>query len=261
MRPVHAVDVVVVAGIDEIVELLAVVDAVLDEDEAVLPHHHGVGGAVDHQEFAFELVGLVFEAAQLVAFGVLFGSVHVTLAVHDFVILPIQHGTACHAYLKHLRVVDFQRGRHEAAIAPAVAADAVGVDVGQGLQPFDAHHLVAHLKLTALAVDALFKSLATVGGATVIEGENEEAFLGKVVEVDACTSRPFIGDELGMRATVNIYHDGIFLRSVEVIRLDGCRASVRLRLSACRWWSRRCCNLSVGSQLGVDVSQTCRWHP
>ena len=53
MCPVHAVDVVVVAGIDEIVELLAVVDAVLDEDEAVLSHHHGVGGAVDHQELAF----------------------------------------------------------------------------------------------------------------------------------------------------------------------------------------------------------------
>ena len=49
MRPVHAVDVVVVARIDEVIELLAVVDAVLDEDEAVLPHHHGVGGAVDHQ--------------------------------------------------------------------------------------------------------------------------------------------------------------------------------------------------------------------
>ena len=53
MRPVHAVDIVVVAGIDEIVELLAVVDAVLDEDETVLPHHDGVGGAMDHQEFAF----------------------------------------------------------------------------------------------------------------------------------------------------------------------------------------------------------------
>ena len=48
MCPVHAVDVVVVAGIDEVIQLLAVVDAVLDENEAVLPHHHGVGGAADH---------------------------------------------------------------------------------------------------------------------------------------------------------------------------------------------------------------------
>ena len=53
MRPVHAIDVVVVAGKDEIIQLLAIVDAVLDENEAVLPHHDGVGGAMDHQEFAF----------------------------------------------------------------------------------------------------------------------------------------------------------------------------------------------------------------
>ena len=53
VRPVGTSDIVVVAGIDEVVKLFAVVDAVLDKDEAVLPHHHRVGGAVDHQEFAF----------------------------------------------------------------------------------------------------------------------------------------------------------------------------------------------------------------
>ncbi len=108
MRPVGTSNIVVVAGIDKVVQLLAVVDAVLDEDEAVLPHHHGVGGAVDHQELAFKLVGLVFEAGQLVAFGVFLGRVHVTLTVHDFVVLPIQHGTTSHAHLEHLGVVDLQ---------------------------------------------------------------------------------------------------------------------------------------------------------
>ena len=48
MRPVGTRNIVVMAGIDEVVQLLAVVDAVLDEDEAVLPHHHGVSGAADH---------------------------------------------------------------------------------------------------------------------------------------------------------------------------------------------------------------------
>ena len=220
MRPVHAVDVVVVTGIDKVIELLAIVDAVLDEDEAVLPHHHRVGGAVDHQEFAFEFVGLVLEAYQLIAFRVLLRRVHITLTVHDLVVLPIQHGTACNAYLEHLRVVNLQRGRHEATIAPAVAADAVGIDIGQGFQPVDAHHLVAHLELAALAVDALLEGFATVGGAAVVEGEDEESFLGKVVEVDASACRPLIGDELGVGSTVHINHDGIFLRSVEVIGLD-----------------------------------------
>ena len=108
-------------------------------------------------------------------------------------------------------MVDFQRGRHEAAIAPAVATDAVGVDVRQGLQPFDANHLVAHLELAALAVDALLKGLATVGGTTVVEGEDEEAFLGELIQINSSACRPFIGDELGMRATVNINNDGVFL--------------------------------------------------
>ena len=220
MCPVHAIDVVVVAGIYEVIQLLAVVDAVLDEDEAVLPHHHGVGGAVDHQELAFKLVGLVLKAGQLVAFGVLLWCVHVALAVHNLIVLPIQHGTASHAHLEHFGVVDLQRGRHEAAIAPAVAADAVGVDIREGLQPIDAHHLVAHLKLAALAVDALLEGFATVGGATVVEGEDEEAFLGEVVEVDASARRPFIGDELGMRTSVHINHDGILLRGIKVIGLD-----------------------------------------
>ncbi len=220
MRPVGTRNVVVMAGIDEVIELLAVVDAVLDEDEAVLPHHHGVGGAVDHQELAFQLVGLVFEAGQFVAFGVFLGRVHVTLAIHDFVVLPIQYGTTSHAHLEHLRMVDLQRGRHEAAIAPAVAAYAVGVDVGQGLQPFDAHHLVAHLELAALAMDALLEGLASVGGATVVEREDEEAFLGEVVEVNACTRCPFIGDELGVGTAIHIDDDGIFLRCVEVVGFD-----------------------------------------
>ena len=172
MGAIHAVDVVVVAGIDEVVEQLAVVDAVLHKDKAVLPHHHGIGGAMDHQELAFELVGLVLKAGQFVTFGVLLWSVHVTLAVHDLVVLPVEHRAASHAHLEHLGVIHFQRGRHEAAIAPAVAADTVGVDVRQGLQPFDARELVMHFKLAALAVNALLKGLTTVGGATVVEGEN-----------------------------------------------------------------------------------------
>ena len=48
MCPVGTSDIVVVAGIDEVVELLAIMDAVFNEDQAVLPHHDGVGGAVNH---------------------------------------------------------------------------------------------------------------------------------------------------------------------------------------------------------------------
>ncbi len=69
-------------------------------------------------------------------------------------------------------------------------------------------------------MDALLKGLATVGGATIIKGEHEEAFLGQVIEVNACASRPSVGNELGVRAAIDIDDDGIFLRSVEVVGLD-----------------------------------------
>ncbi len=61
MGTIHAVNVVVVTRIHEVIQQLTVVDAVLDKDEAVLPHHHGVGGTVDHQKLAFEFVGFVLK--------------------------------------------------------------------------------------------------------------------------------------------------------------------------------------------------------
>lgn len=220
MGAIHSVDVVVVARIDEVVKQLAVVDAVLHKDQAVLPHHHGIGGAMDHQELAFELVGLVFETGQLVAFRILLRGIHITLAIHDFVVLPIQHRAAGDADLEHLWVVHLQRGGHEATVAPAIATDTVGIHVRQGLQPLNARELVTHLQLAALTVDALLKGLSTVSGTTVVQGEDEEAFLGQVVEVDACAGRPFVGDQLSVRTAVHIDDDRIFLRRIEIVRLD-----------------------------------------
>lgn len=43
MRPIHAVNVVVVAWIHEIIHEFAVVDGLLEETQAVLPYHCRVG--------------------------------------------------------------------------------------------------------------------------------------------------------------------------------------------------------------------------
>ena len=48
MCSIHAVYVVVVAGIYEIIHELAVVDGILHESQAVLPNYSRVGGAVNH---------------------------------------------------------------------------------------------------------------------------------------------------------------------------------------------------------------------
>ena len=108
MRSVGALHVVVVARIDEIIQLLAVVDAIFDKDKAVLPHDDRVGGAVNHQEFAFQFVGFVFEAGQLVAFRIFLWGVHVAFAIHDFVVFPIQNRTAGNRDFEHFRMIDFQ---------------------------------------------------------------------------------------------------------------------------------------------------------
>ena len=63
----------------------------------------------------------------------------------------------------------------------------------------------------------LLEGLATVGRATVVEGEDEETFLGEVVEIDARARCPLIGDELGVGTAVHVDHDRIFLGGVEVI--------------------------------------------
>ncbi len=187
---VHAIHIVVMTRINEVIQLFSIVDAVFNEHEAVLPHHDRVGSAMNQEQLAFELVGFVFKTRQLVAFGIFFRCVHVTFAVHDFIVFPVHDGTACHRHLESFRMIDFQRCGHEAAVTPSVGTNAVGIDIRKGFQVGDARHLVAHFKLSALAVYALLESLAAVGRATVVKREDDKTFLSKVVQIDTGASHP-----------------------------------------------------------------------
>ena len=62
MQALATKDVVLVVGIGEVVDLLEVVDATLDELGAVLRHHSVVLGALDDQQTSLEVLGFVQQA-------------------------------------------------------------------------------------------------------------------------------------------------------------------------------------------------------
>lgn len=220
MDAVVATHVVLVVGIDEVIDLLASFDAGIDELDAVLPHNGVVFCSVDDEETAFKVFGLGGEGVVGIAFGVLVGHVHVALAVHDFVPFPIDDGTACATHFEDFWVGKLHGDSHEAAEAPTFHAHAVLIDIGERLKVFDAFHLVGHLDGAELAMGAALELEATVVGAAVIDGEDDVSLLGKVEEVEVAATEPVIRDQLAVWAAIDIDEGGILLALVHVGRGD-----------------------------------------
>ena len=88
MYPVKSADIVLVIGVNEIVNQHLVLDALVEELQTVLPNHNRVDASVDNHQATFQLVGLVEQTCLLVAFGILLRSIHVAFAVHYLVVLP-----------------------------------------------------------------------------------------------------------------------------------------------------------------------------
>ena len=93
---------------------------------------------------AAQILGLAQQTACLVAFGIFLGRVHIALAIHDLVVLPIDDRTACHAHLERLGIGAHEVGGHESTETPTVHADAVGIHIGKGFQESHTRHLVGH---------------------------------------------------------------------------------------------------------------------
>ena len=218
---VHALvahHVVAFAGVGIEVGLGAGIDAGLDEHEAVLGHHGGVVVPGDDLQLALEVFGLGKEGGLGIAFGVGLGGVHIALAIHHFVPLPVDDGAACHAYLEHVGVVGHERDGHEASEAPAVHADAGGIDIGEALEVLDTAHLIEHFLLAQLTEGSLLEGLTTVLATAVVEDEGDVALLCHVGLPRAAAIVPAGIDEVGMGASVDVDYDGVLLALVEVGR-------------------------------------------
>ncbi len=211
--------VVRLARIDEEVWLSACCDTSLEEGEAVLWHYSHIVQALDNLQLALQVLCLIEQGGLPVTLWVGLWSVHIALAIHHLVPVPVDNRTACYAYLEHVRVVGHQRDGHESAEAPAVNTNLVSIYVRKRLQIFYTLHLVLHLNLSELAESSLLESLATVLASTVVEDEEQIALfchVGFPTTARVVPARIYV---VGMRSTIYIYNGRILLVWVEVYRL------------------------------------------
>ena len=228
--------------IDEEVWLSAGCDAGLQEGETMLRHHCYVVEALDDLQLALQILGLIEQRGLLVALRVGLRSIHIALAIHHLVPVPVDDWATCYAYLEYLWIVGHQRDGHESAKAPSVYSDSVGIYVWQGLQIFHALHLVLHLHLSQLAECSLLESLATVLAATVVEDEEQVSLLCHVGLPSAAGVVPAGIHIVGVRTTIYIYYSRILLVRVEVHWLHHAVVEVCLAV------------------VGLDGTATVLWH-
>ena len=143
----------------------------------MLPNNYGVNGSLTDKQLTLERSSLVDEACLLEALGIVVYVVHIALAIHHLVPLPVDYRATCNTHLEYVRVVCDERDSHKSTIAPAVYADAILVNPLVRHQPLHTSHLVSHLGLTALAVDSLLELCTTIRCASVVHYEYHVATL------------------------------------------------------------------------------------
>jgi len=137
--------------------------------------------------------------------------VHITLSVHHLVPFPVDDRSTGDTHLEDLGMRGHHVDGHKAAEAPAVYAESSAVDIAQTLEILHALHLVFHLVVAKMAEGDLLKVLAAVLTATVVEDEEQIAFLCHVSFPAAAAIVPASVDVVGMRATVDVDDGRIFL--------------------------------------------------
>ena len=105
VHSVVASDVVLVLRVDGVVDEDIVADGILQQAERVLPNHHRIDVAVDDKQSAAQLVGLLADVVLRIAIGVLLRHIHIALAIHNLVQIPIAHWAASHASFEYVVVV------------------------------------------------------------------------------------------------------------------------------------------------------------
>ena len=184
-------------------------DSILEELHRHLGHDGAVLVVVDDEQVTAQFSSLIDQRIGSVAFGVVLGRAHIAFAIHHLVAAPVEYGTTADAYLERFGIVEHHVGGHEAAVTPSVDADAVGIDIGQGLEVGDALHLVEGLDLAEVVPDSLFESKATVVRTASVDSEYHVSAIGHVAVPARQSPLEAVGDELCMGAVVEIDDDGI----------------------------------------------------
>ena len=111
-------------------------------------------------------------------------------------------------------------GGKEATEAPSIDSQAIGIDIGEGLEVFHTGHLVFHRIGSQVSVDHTLEGEASVLGTAIVQGEDKVLLiLGQGEHPRVGGSIPLIDNQLVVWASVYIYQYGVFLFRVEITRL------------------------------------------
>ena len=159
----------------------------------------------------FEIFCLQKQIASLISLGVCLRSVHVSLAIHYFVIFPVYNRTAGYSHLEHIGIGAHKIGCHESAEAPAVNSELFAVDVRQRFQKLNAFNLILHLFVAEMTECNAFEIEPAIFRTPVVEHENYISFLRHIYFPAAKTVKMITIYIVGVRTSVNVNHSGVFL--------------------------------------------------
>ena len=142
----------------------------------MLRHYSSIVVAGNNLKSALKILCLIEQRGLLVTLGIGLRSIHIALAIHHLIPMPVDYRTACYANLEYVWIVGHKRDCHESAEAPTMYTNAVGIYIRKTLEIFHTLHLVLHLFLTKLAECSLLKLLATVLRTTVVKDKEQIAF-------------------------------------------------------------------------------------
>ena len=94
-------------------------DAGIEERETMLWHNGIVVVARNDLQTAFQILGLADERRFGIALWIRLRGVHIALAVHHLVPLPVNDGTTSYSYLENVGVGSHERDGHKSSERPA----------------------------------------------------------------------------------------------------------------------------------------------
>ena len=96
------------AWVYEEIWLCTCCDTCLQEGEAMLWYYSYIVQALDNLQLTLQVLSLIEQGCLLVTLWVGLWGIHIALAIHHLVPVPVDYRTACYAYLEYVRIVGHQ---------------------------------------------------------------------------------------------------------------------------------------------------------
>ena len=146
--------------------------------QAVEKQHVVIRRAVDQQQRSRQPRRIGQKRGAVVAVFVLGGQAQIALGIAGVVVPPVDHRSARHADVKHIRPAQYRQRRHVAAKRPAVDADPRQVQLGIALAGLGQRRdLVFQRQVAKVTRDGMLPRRAAVGSPAPIGGHDDKAMI------------------------------------------------------------------------------------